>query len=341
MARHLLIFFSIFCLFSCVDEVQLPSRSVASRLVVEGLITNQKPPYSVKLTYTGPYNSLIYNQNEVPVNGAVVTLTEIGGMSVALEQDPLTPAFYWTQDSTFRGKPGKSYQLTVQLTDGRIYLSNPELLKSVPDIDRLYAEYRGRADTDFSDPDYYEVLLDTQDPSEAGNYYRWSGYGYVPRLSTGEPVGMSVCCKWCWIPTYGSVTDVLSDVLINGKTISRKPVFASPIYYVGRHYIEISQYSLSKAAYQFWTKFEEQRKRSGSLFDPLPASIEGNVYQKDDPTVLALGYFGSSAVSKRRLVIPGDTLNLARLEIKYDNVFVKEGNCQRVYRQGQLSPPSW
>lgn len=341
MARFLFPVFTIFCLFSCVDEVQLPARSVASRLVVEGLITNEKPPYSVKLTYTGPYNSLIYDQNEVPVNGAIVTITEIGGMSVTLEQDPLAPAYYWTRDSTFQGKTGKSYQLTVQLADGEIYVSEPELLKNVPVIDRLYAEFRGRADTDFFNPDHYEVLLDTRDPSETGNYYRWSGYGYIPRIATGEPVGMSVCCKWCWIPTYGSVTNVLSDVLVNGNTISRKPVFSSPIYYVGRHYIEISQYSLSKAAYQFWTKFEEQRKRSGSLFDPLPASIEGNVHQKEDPTVLALGFFGSSAVSEQRLIIPGDTLNLARLEIKYDNIFIKEGNCQRVYRQGQLSPPPW
>jgi hypothetical protein len=341
MARFLLPFFLILGIFSCVDEVQLPSRSVASRLVVEGLITNEKPPYAVKLTYTGVYNSLIFDQTEIPVHGATVTISEIGGASVTLDQDPVTPAFYWTKDSTFQGKVGKSYQLRVQLPDGYMYVSEPELLKYVPPIDQLYAEFRGRPDTDFFNPDHYDVLLDTKDPPEPGNYYRWSGFGYIPRISTGEPVGMSVCCKWCWIPAYGSVTDVLSDVLVNGNKISRKPVFSSPIYYVGRHYIEISQYSLTKAAYQFWIKFEEQRKRSGSLFDPLPATVEGNLHREDDPTVRALGYFGSSAVNRQKLVIPGDTLNLARLEIKYDNVFIKEGNCQRVYSQGQLSPPAW
>lgn len=341
MIRPVLLIGFVLFLFSCVNEVQLPARSVESRLVVEGLITNEAAPYTVKLSYTGQYNSLIYGQNEIPVDGAIVSITEIGGRTVVLEQDAVTPLFFWMRDSTFQGKSGKSYQLRVQLADGKSYVSEPDMLNNVPAIDRIYAEYRSRAEGDVYNPDHYDVLLDTKDPATQGNYYRWSGYGYIPRVSTGEPVGMSVCCKWCWIPSYGTGTDVLSDILINGNSISRRPVLSSPIYYVGRHYIEINQYSLTKSAYQFWVKFEEQRKRNGSLFDPLPASIEGNVHLEGDPATLALGYFGSSAVSKKRLIIPGDTLNLARLEIKYDDVFIKQGNCQRVYSQGQLSPPSW
>lgn len=333
-----------FCLFlfflGCVDEVQLPSRSVESRLVVEGLVTNEKPPYTVKLTFTGEYNSLIYGQAEIPVNGADVSITEIGGRTVKLVQDALTPAYYWMYDSTFTGKTGKSYQLKITLPGGATYISEPELLSPVAEIDRIYAEYRQRDDAKIDEPDHYEILLDTKDPATQGNYYRWSGYGYVPRLSTGEPIGMGFCCKWCWVPVYGSRSDVLSDVLVNGNSISRRHIMTSPVYYVGRHYLEVRQYSLTKPAYQFWVKFEEQRKRNGSLFDPLPASIEGNVHREDDPNVLALGYFGSSAVSKRRLTIPGDTLNAARLEIKYGDVFVKDGNCQLIYSQGQLNPPA-
>ncbi len=327
---------------SCVDEVQLPARSVESRLVVEGLITDEKPPYTVKLSYTGEYNSLIYGQNEIPVNGADVRIIEVGGRTVKLEQDPLTPSYYWMRDSTFVGKVGRSYQLHIELSDGKSFVSNPELLKPVSEIDRIYAEFRGRADTEFREPDHYQVFIDTKEPAEAGNYYRWSGYGYVPRTSTGEPIGFAgICCNWCWIPVYGSQSDVLSDVYINGNTISRRPVLSSPIYYVGRHYIEIRQYSLTRQAYQFWVRFEEQRKRTGSLFDPLPASIEGNVHAEGDTTVLALGYFGSSAVTKGRLIIPGDTLNAERIKIKYGDIFVAEGNCQLAYSQGQLTAPNW
>ena len=340
----LLVFLLTGSLLACVEEVQLPPRSVASRLVVEGLITNEPPPYSIKLTYTGVYNSLLYGQQEIPVNGAAVSITEVGGgRTVQLQQDPITPFFYWQRDPSFVGTVGKSYQLTVELADGTRYVSEPEPLAEVPPIDRIYAEYHPRPNDDFFSPDRYDVLLDTQDPDTPGNYYRWSGYGYVPRFSTGEPRGFAgVCCQYCFYPIYGSGSDVQSDALINGKAISRRPVHSSPIYYPGQHFIEIRQYSISKNAYQFWTRFEEQRKRTGSLFDPLPASIEGNVRNASDSTQLALGYFGASAVSTRRMIIPGDTLSVGRIEIKYGTEFVKEGNCQRVYSQGQLlAPENW
>lgn len=340
LIRLFFLFFLISGLASCVEEVQLPPRSVASRLVVEGLITNEAPPYSVKLTFTGAYNSLIYGQDEIAVSGASVTITEIGGRTVQLQQDPITPLFYWQRDPAFVGTVGKSYQLTVELADGTRYVSEPEPLLAVPAIDRIYAEYLPRAADDFSNPDYYEVLLDTKDPAEPGNYYRWSAYGYVPRFSTGESRGFAgVCCQYCFYPIYGSGSDVQSDALINGKAITRRPVHASPIYYPGQHFIEVRQYSLTRSAYQFWTRFEEQRKRTGSLFDPLPASIEGNVHGEDDPDKLALGYFGASAVSTKRMIIPGDTNSVRKLEIKYSGIFVEKGNCQRVYSQGQLSKP--
>jgi len=42
------------------------------------------------------------------------------------------------------------------------------------------------------------------------------------------------------------------------------------------------------------------------------------------------------------MIIPGDTLSVGRIEIKYGTEFVKEGNCQRVYSQGQLlAPENW
>lgn len=326
---------------ACVDEVELPARSIASRLVVEGLITNEAPPYPIKLTFTGAYNSLIYGQAEIPVNGAVVNVTEVGGKTIPLEQDPLSPAYYWTKDPTFAGRIGGKYQITVTLPDGTSYISDPEELRAVPSIERIYAEYRQRSEAQTSQPDHYEILLDTKDPGTTGDYYRWSGYSYVPRLSTGEPIGFGICCNWCWVPIYGPRSEVMSDMLVNGNIISRKSIMQSPVYYAGRHYVEVRQYSLTKSAYRFWVKFEEQRKRTGSLFDPLPASIEGNVYQLGKPDVFALGYFGASAVSTIRLTVPGDTLNPERLKIKYGDTFVQKGNCQLVYSQGQLNPPAW
>jgi hypothetical protein len=62
------------CLTSCLEEVQIPLRIESSVLVVDGGITNQSPPYSVRLSYSGNQdNSNDINQN-LAVSGARVVL---------------------------------------------------------------------------------------------------------------------------------------------------------------------------------------------------------------------------------------------------------------------------
>lgn len=332
-------------LVACIDEVQLPIRQAERRLVVDGLITDEAPPYVIKLTYSGNLTSQLLIPEELTVNGALVTISDDAGHSVKLEQDPLAPAYYWMRDPVFKGKAGRKYTLTVITPDGQIFVSEPELMPAVAPVDKIYAEYR-RQNTPLLLPDLYDVMIDTNDPATAGNYYRWSTYGYLPRWSGYTPFdeipsGPSrPCCTSCWVPYYGPLTDVLSDVLINGNTISRHRVFSSPVYAIGKQYIETRQYSLTRSAYQYWNRFEEQRSRSGSLFDAQPASIEGNVHLKNDPSTLALGYFGASSVSTKRLIISADTINAARFINRFGRAFLSANqNCLQAYPLAQLGPP--
>lgn len=310
---------------ACVDEVQLPIRQVEPRLVVDGLITDEPPPYAIKLTFSGAYRSGAGFPEELAVNGALVTVSDDQGRTVRLRQDPLTPTYYYLRDTTFRGQVGRNYTLRVTLIDGRTFVSDPEKLRSGPPIERLYADYQ-RSPAGLVSPAQYNVLLDTKDPADPDNYYRWSAYDYSPRWPGGVPTTFAgVNLNVCWSPTYGPFTDVLSDALINGNSISRRPVLTSPVYAVGKHYVEVRQYSLTREAFQYWNRFEEQRSRTGSLFDPQPASIEGNVHRQDDASVLALGYFGASSVSRKRLMIPGDTLNYNQFIVRYGGLFA--GGC--------------
>lgn len=327
-------------LLACVDEVSLPIRQVQPRLVVEGMITNEAPPYSIKLTYSGQFTSQPELPENLVVNGAVVTMHDDRGRQVRLEQDPLTPAYYWMRDSTFRGQPGRTYTLTIRLPDGSVYVSNPEYMPGVAPIDRIYARYVAAPDQIYNIPPHFRISLDTRDPDTLGNYYRWSSYAYLPRWATGS----DYCdCTTCWVPDYGPLGDVQSDALINGNQISGRLVYDIEIKAIAMQYIDVRQYSLTRAAYQYWTLFSQQLTRTGSLFDPQPASIEGNVHRVDDASVLALGYFGASAVSNRRLIMnPADTLDVPAYVFRYEKQFRAAGNCLRLYPQAQLiPPPNW
>lgn len=325
MNRRLLTVLLLLSLTACVDEVSLPIRQMESRLVVDGLITTDPPPYVVKLTFTGQFSSLYRLPEGLNVNGALVTISDDRGRTVRLRPDPLTPAYYYMRDSTFRGQPGRSYTLRVTLDDGHTFVSRPERMADVPPIDQLTAEYkRGPAST--GAPDTYTVLLDTQDPPALGNYYRWSTFAYVPCWPGGVPATFkSVDINVSFPLLYGPPTDVLSDALINGNHIRRRPVITLPVYAIGRRYVEVQQYSLTRSAFQYWTLFEQQRTRTGSLFDPQPASIEGNIHLQSDTATLALGYFGASALSRKRLIVESDTLNYPNFIVRFGGLFV--GDC--------------
>ena len=332
-------------LTSCVNEVQLPIRQTERRLVVEGLVTDGPFPY-VRLTYTGFYNSSNPAPPELTVNDALVIISDDRGQRVRLVPDPFTPSYYGLRDSSFVGIPGRAYTLSVTLPDGSRYQSRPERLNPVPTFDPLRAQYR-KQNTNLGQPDLYDILIDTQDPPEPGNYYRWSALGYLrrwaqfdPKHPPPSPFG-AVCnsCS-CWVPYYGPPSDVLSDALINGNRISGRVVFSAPIYAVGVQYVQVKQYSITWAAYQYYTLFEQQRTRTGSIFDPQPAPIEGNVRAVDDTTKIALGFFGASGVSQQRLTIPGDTINYDRFLVRFQKLFIPPtGDCFSNYPQPILVPP--
>ncbi|GAB3901396.1 hypothetical protein GCM10028803_25990 [Larkinella knui] len=331
----------------CVDPVELPIRQTERRLVVDGLITDEPPPYVIKLTYSGNLNRALLIPDELAINGAVATVEDNLGHQAQLQQDPLNPAFYWMRDSRLQGVPGRAYTLRIQLPDGSRYVSRPEVLAPVPAIEKLYAEYR------VSDPtllalNSFVVRIDTQDPPEPGNFYRWQAMSYMPVWSTSnDPQGYynrSISAgEGAYAPFYGPLTQVLSDQLINGNRLAGQVVLTAPLVALGTQYIEVRQYALSRAAYQYWVLYQEQLSRSGTIFDPQPASIEGNVRSATDTNKLALGFFGASAVSRQRMIIPTDTINYARFVSRFGPLLFSNARPEipgLAREQAQAAPPA-
>jgi hypothetical protein len=328
----LMIFFS-----SCIDEIELPVRNEAERLIVEGMISNEKPPYTVRLFTTGEYVSARYPPASLGVQGALVKISDETGNSTVLKSLINRPGVYQTTDTSFIGQIGRSYVLTVLMADGKTYRSKPEKLLPVPELEELKAEFVDIPDR--KRPSGYKVLVNTQDPVETANYYRWSAYGYVRRETEGliYPGGIP-CCNSCWLLITNNDVNIFSDANINGNRIQDRVAIFSPFYLRGKQYVEVSQYSLTREAYQFWKLLDEQQTRTGSLFDPQPAPIEGNMYNAEDETELALGYFGASAISRRRLIISADTVTMFP---DYEREFIPLGlrDCRLTYPNSTFYPP--
>jgi hypothetical protein len=114
-----IIIFSIL-IFSCTETINVDLNNVSPYIVIEGVVTDQAGPYTVKISKTGNF----FEANVFPsVSGATVIINDNKGNIDSLKE--ITPGIY--QTSSLKGEIGNTYTLTVKL-DGKEYKSVSTML---------------------------------------------------------------------------------------------------------------------------------------------------------------------------------------------------------------------
>lgn len=342
MMRQLLVYFLILSTFcACIDQVELPVRTEEPHLVVEGQITNEAPPYTVRLTYTGKYSNTGQNPTDQYVSDAQVSLADDQGRSTLCKL--VGQGVYQTIDTTFRGQVGRAYNLTVVLNNGKQYITKAERMPNVSVIDSISA--RLIQTNSLVTPYQVSYSVNTRDPATEKNYYRWTAYGFTTRLSVGAPCSLgspSLCNNRCWTTVTSDEVNVYSDDAINGNAIRGKAVLQIPIYALGPQLVEVVQYGITQTNYQFWKLYQQQNARTGSIFDPLPAPVTGNVVNANDPTDLARGYFAVTSLTRKRFRLqsfPNASFYPA-LRSFISSQILPPGDCRNTYGQVPVAEPN-
>jgi hypothetical protein len=338
---------------SCIRNVNVPIRSVPPILVVEGWITTDPPPYSINLSYSGMFTNTYEAGVDTGlqyITDAKVTLVDDLGDSTSCIRS--INGTYLSSDSNFVGTVGRTYTLKVYLSNGKTYLSKPEKITAVAPIDSVSVVYDSSYIAGIR-PTQLVVSVNTHDPAGIANYYRWTASGYIPRKSWGEaciPYGppptdpfSGSCYALCEQFLDETQINVLSDQFIDGREITEQPVFYSPVYWDGVHYIEMKQYSISQEVYLFWEQYLAQTNRTGSILDPLPAPLTGNIFNQADSNDIALGVFsGSASYSKKVIIVP---LFLQKYLLEsIAGPYIKQGDCHFDYPnslEDDAIPPGW
>ena len=348
-----IVFISCLMTVDCVRVVKVPVRNVPPMLVVQGLVTTSPGPYTINLSYSGRYTNgyqaaVLDSQYFIP-DAKVVIRDDVG--------DSTTCSYagfgnYLSDSVNFKGVVGRSYTLAVYLSNGRVYLSKPETLPAVAPIDSLTIGYDSAGLT-FIQPPPLVATVNSHDPGGGPHYYRWSSFGYIPRKSWGFPCNISdppcndpfVCTCEAFCEQVNSVVSqvtLYSNQYTEGRQII-KPVYYSPVYWFGKHFMEIDQYSLTLTSYRFWEQYLEQTNRTGSILDPLPSPVTGNIYNAADSNDLALGIFSASGVFQKKLTVVPFFLQEYELE-SVAGSYILPGDCDLVYRNtlpDLVSPPAW
>jgi len=335
-------------MYSCIDQLDFSTDSEEIILVVEGFITTQPGPHTIKLSRSARYGSVFQGIIRNIVNAKVIIRDQDGRTTVLKEKDfgeYLTPA-------TFRGVVGNTYTLNIDTSEGKTYFSLPEIIQKVPKIDSLTLKFKKFPSTDPLDfVSGVEVYTHFQDPGDEKNYYMWENNGTYAFFAHPEDHVSLVfdlvpyfvanpldCCSKCWFNDIAdSRISIYKDYLSDGNYIGNMATFVEDNgeRFMEKYLVRIQQFSITKEAYQFFALLNNQIGIDGDIFDPPPATLGGNIINLENPDEIAIGYFGAFDVSIDSIFIYREMLEDHQLSVLLNN------DCRILENSTTTRPPYW
>jgi hypothetical protein len=268
MNRILLFLFAAFTslsLTSCLDVVDIDVPEGKPLLAVEGQITDQAAPPTVKLSMTQAY----FNDATPPtVSGATITLVDdLGGRDVLRETSP----GLYTGSGALRGRIGGSYTLTIE-ANGQTYRAQTEIRRT-PEVDSVTLIHKEQQ-LGYDEGMY--ALYNGPEPAGVGDYYRFKVYKNGKLFN--EPGDLIV----------------RSDELVDGNYINGIELNEEPLKPGDRIRVELN--AIPRDYFFFLNEMFGQINNVG-LFATTPSNVRTNVLNtqsgSDKP---AVGYFAGYTV---------------------------------------------
>ncbi len=322
-STHIINLFYLVLLFSnCVQEFNPPSQGYENVLVIEAFLTDGEEAFEVKLSRSIPIDTSGF----IPERGAAVSLSDDSGEKFILVESS-DPGVYFSQGK-INPQIGKSYQIHVQTKNGNQYESASVRMRNTPEIDSISFKYEERPTAGLKG---VQIFINTHDPANETWYYRWewdeswmfrTPYDSYLIWEEGEIKIRDERVHTCW--KFGRSTSI---EIATTKNLNTDRVNEYPLNYVAtntdrlqiKYSINVKQYSLSEESYNYWLELQKATESLGSLFDPQPSIIYGNIYNINDASELVLGYFDASSVREQRIYVTGKDIPPTRFPNNYSH----------------------
>jgi hypothetical protein len=317
---------------ACVDPLDVPVLSAPPVLVVDGMITDEQGPYTVRLSLNSPLDQDL--DRRIPVTNAIVKIGDDNGAVEVLTES--ISGTYETDKDGIRGTPGRKYQLLIITTDGKQYASPFTELTPPGEVEDVYFRFMRNSinKNDLSLPqDAFEIFINAKGRENFSNLLRWRwkgvyqvhtfpelremfiGLGSVPdplpcsgyEVVEGTLTQLRQCeCCDCWVTKYSNMAlisdnNFINDVDFNAVQVAKLPVDKRLFY--DKYYIEVEQLSLPEEVYHFWKLVSAQQEGAQSIFQPNIVKIKGNIKAITDPDEEVFGVFAVSSVARKGIFI--------------------------------------
>lgn len=306
--KNLILIISIITL-SCKDEFLLVNENYVPRVVVEGIISNEPPPYTIELSITSP----LINIQKIPLENCIVTLIETNG-----EKEQLTekePGIYFTAPDGIQAIIGNEYSISITTSNGIKYQSTPQKMAEPVGIDSVYAKLIYLEDENYRFPGY-QFYVNSEVAPNKDNYFLWKmteTFQYTANYIISDLLNPEEEDLQYYRDKYRCWKTQNANYFFTGKTTNliTPQISNQPLHFVGtdtkrlqeRYSLLLNQYSIGLEAYNFWKSAEDQFSQGNFLFAYQPYDIIGNVKNVDNPNEEVFGYITVASVTKKRIFI--------------------------------------
>ena len=315
-----ILFFLLLMFSACVEPFDSPVNNLPNNyLVVEGIISDGRS--SFRLSRTSNLNegdilaetyAQVYIENQSGTSSYVLNETETGLYEAVLDLDN-----------------NDRYRVKIFTASDAQYVSEYVALTPSPKIDSITL--------DVVNGEVVQLNVTTHDPNKNTRYYRWtyqetweyyaafpSGLEYVD----GEIVSRDYINNQiynCWQSSASNQILVASSVQLQEDVIYKQPLLsirpASSNKLDVRYSILVQQYALTKEAFEYWDLLKKNSESLGTLFDPQPSQLPGNLQCVSNPDEPVLGFVSAGAFDEKRLFV-------RRSEIPFSFPYNRNTSCQ-------------
>ncbi|HET9826096.1 MAG TPA: DUF4249 domain-containing protein [Chitinophagaceae bacterium] len=210
---------------------------------------------------------------------------------------------------------GARYRLRITTESGKQYLSDFSAVQHTPSIDSLDWEVEHAG---------VRVYVNTHDDQSSTRYYRWTysetwefhsrflkTLSYIIDSVTNLGVGVTrlpnadTTIYKCWR------TQASTDIILGSSEKLATDRIHLPVRYIEPqsdeltvlYYIHVKQIALSHEAYLFYQNLKKNTEQLGTIFDPMPSEVPGNIHCTNDPDEVVIGYVESSEEQDRDIFI--------------------------------------
>ncbi|GAB3895178.1 DUF4249 domain-containing protein [Spirosoma agri] len=203
-------------------------------------------------------------------------------------------------------RAGETYRLRIRTAQGKEYLSDFVPVNVTPPIDSVSWRVEN---------DGVQINVNAHDATNKTRYYRWefdetwvytSAYNSHYELVNKQILRRTESVYQCWGSSTDKTIQLGSSARLSNDVISQRPLLfidGASVKLSTRYSIQVKQYALTQAAYDYYDQLAKITQSVGSIFDPQPSQITGNIHSTTNTGELVMGFFRVGSVEARRIYI--------------------------------------